>query len=292
MKWHPLLLSNPQVASWYENVARRDRNVADVWLRNIARNLDLALGKRPADLLAMSQPELEEAVSACIDDMFDRELLGSTVQSFMTALSSFLAWHDREIKRSNSIPGARDNPNAEDEIMHEPATLRKVLATAEIRTRAMLLVMAHGGQRPQVIGRVDGSDGLRLRDLVEMTIEKDDVAFTKVPTRIEVSKTLSKNKKRFLFFLSQEGCEAIRAYLRTRIQAGEELTPDSPLFRPYGGAPRFLMRTNIGDAIRRAMRDAGVQGRPYSWRAYYAHHCQFAEAHAPRTTLFRPRGGM
>jgi hypothetical protein len=59
---------------------------------------------------------------------------------------------------------------------------------------------------------------------------------------------------------------------------GEVLTPESPLFRPYGGESRFMIRNNVSDAIRRAMRDAGLQGRPYIWRSYYAHYCQQVES--------------
>jgi hypothetical protein len=63
-----------------------------------------------------------------------------------------------------------------------------------------------------------------------------------------------------------------------RMRAGEHLGPDSPLISAYGGKPRFLLANNIGDAMRHAMRRAGLDGYPYLWRSYYANRCQLVEA--------------
>jgi hypothetical protein len=54
--------------------------------------------------------------------------------------------------------------------------------------------MAFSGLRPQVLGNYDGSDGLRLSDLLEAKIdnEKKLIEFTQIPTLIRVRKPLSK----------------------------------------------------------------------------------------------------
>lgn len=276
--WHATLLPLPEVKSWYENLARRDVDTADDYLRRVGRVLHEALGKTPADLVALPQKQLEDAVTACYTHLFQKGLLGSTVNAFRIAVTSYLAWHRREIERSNAIPGAEEYPNAENETLPDQAVLRGVVAVCEVRTKAMLLVIAHGGQRPQVLGKNDASDGLRLRDLIDLDLNAGTPGFAKVPCQVEVSRNLSKNRKRYFFFLGPEACQAIQAYLQARIERGEELTSDSPLFRPDGGAPRFVARNNLCTSIRLAMQRAGFAGRPYVWRAYYAHHCQFAES--------------
>jgi len=54
--------------------------------------------------------------------------------------------------------------------------------------------MAFSGLRPQVLGNYDGSDGLRLSNLLEAKIdnEKKLIEFTQIPTLIRVRKPLSK----------------------------------------------------------------------------------------------------
>ncbi len=276
-RWHAALLPHGEVKTWYENLARRDAATADDYLRRLGRNLDAAIGKSPVDLLSMTQANLDEAATACIAYMFKQGLAGSTVNAFYVTLKSFLKWHRRALHRDIAIPGADDYLSAENETIPDQAALRRVMQAAEVRTAAMIAVVAQGGQRLQVLGNENASDGLRLRDLRGMTITPDDVTFEATPLRVDVGRSLSKNGKPFFFFLGKEACESLRAYLRTRIRGGETLEPDSPLFRPYGGAPRFLLRNNVGDSIRRAMQTANVPGRPYVWRSYYSHHCQLAE---------------
>lgn len=87
----------------------------------------------------------------------------------------------------------------------------------------MLVLVAHGGLRLQVIGNIDATDGLRLRNLPELRIEGGDVEFEKVPALVNVSKALSKNGSAFFTFLGPEACDHVLAYLRWRIKDGEKL---------------------------------------------------------------------
>ncbi|MEA3202388.1 MAG: hypothetical protein QOI63_54, partial [Thermoplasmata archaeon] len=213
-RWHRMLLHDPRVADWYENRARRSRRSADESLRRIARGTFDALGKTPLDLLAMDQEELENAVSKCIAFHLDqKKLLGSTTNSFYKTLKSFLKWHRRKVERENYIPGAEEYPNAEDATIPDQDALRAALRAATPKTAVMLAVVAQGGQRECVLGGNDGDKGLRLGAFLEMKVTEDDVIFTSVPTRVEVERDLSKNKKRYFFFLGPEACQLVRAYL-------------------------------------------------------------------------------
>ncbi len=276
--WHDRVLPDPDVRSWFDNLARRNVTTADLYLRRLARTLDAALGIKPGALLAMDQAELENAVSTCIAHELDRGILGSTVLGFERSVKSFLKWHNRKVTRDNVVPGGHHHPRAESEAVPDQELLARVLKGAETRTAAIIAVLAQGGVRPQVLGLIDASRGLRLGDFVEATITPEGIEFEEVPTRVVVSRELSKNGKPFFFFLGPESCEYVQAYLRGRVENGERLSVESPLFSPIGGKPRFMLRNNISDCVRRAMRRSGMAGRPYVWRSYYANRCQLAES--------------
>jgi hypothetical protein len=121
-------------------------------------------------------------------------------------------------------------------------------------------------------------DGLRLKDLPEMKIEKGEVVFEKVPTMVVVRKELSKAGHQYFTFLGEEGCEYLKDYLESRLKEGEKLTPDSPILTPKVAPKPFIRSTNIGDMIRTAIRRAGFKWRPYVLRAYFDTQLMLAES--------------
>jgi integrase len=156
------------------------------------------------------------------------------------------------------------------------AELRKVLGAANLRARAAISLMAFSGCRIEVMG--DGRDGLRIGDIPDLKLVSreggQDIEWANVPARITVRAALSKTGKPYFTFLGPEGVGNIEAYLRARILRGETLTARSVVVGTakignhqkevkYGG-------TNIGDAIRSPMRQAGINERPYIWRSYFA----------------------
>ncbi|HUR64451.1 MAG TPA: hypothetical protein VM241_08225, partial [Candidatus Thermoplasmatota archaeon] len=283
--YHEKYADTPELMGWHANLARRPKGetTADYYLRHICRVVEPALRASPVALLKMPQTELEDAVTRCITyeltktNRKGKTNLGSSVNNLRKALNSFLAFHLREVKRDNYIPGAESYPNAEDATIPEQPQLRLVLQAADARTAVCLVVMAQGGQREQVLGR-KGRNGLRLRDLVDLRLDADGTpGFAKVPCQVMVCKELSKNGKEFFFFLGPESCNTILAYLRLRRERGEHLTPDSPLVRPERGEARFMHAGNVGNGIRRAMQRAGVEGYPYLWRSYYCNRADLAQ---------------
>jgi len=277
-RWHDAALGHPEVERWFNNLRRRNGTTADIYLGRLARTLHNAKGMSPVDLLGLEQEALEDAVTDCIEHELDRGLLGSTVVGFVRAVKSFLEWNGRELTRKNHVPDATDHPNAENAAIPVPEQLRAVLKACNAGTAVKLLLVAHGGLRPQILGNIDASDGLRLRDLPDLSIKGNVVDFERTPALVRVPKALSKNKKPFFTFISPEACDHVLAYLRWRVKRGECLGPESPLVTPYGGEPRFTLRSNISGSIRRAMRTAGVEGPPYIWRSYFANRCLLAES--------------
>lgn len=100
----------------------------------------------------------------------------------------------------------------------------------------------------------------------------------KLPTRIVVQDHLSKNRRPFFSFLGPEGCQYLVAYLEQRLQAGEHLTPESPIITRRRRRSTFIRTLNIGDLLRKPMRQAGLKEPPYIWRSYFSSRCLLAEA--------------
>ncbi len=131
-----------------------------------------------------------------------------------------------------------------------------------------------------MLGTYLGDDGLKLKDFPELTIKDNNVEFAKVPTLVIIRRPLSKIRKQYTTFLCEEGCDYLKAYLKSRLELDEKLTPESPIFTPSKSvfAGHHIRTTNIGDLIRKAIRAAGFQWRPYVLRRYFDTRLMMAES--------------
>jgi hypothetical protein len=59
---------------------------------------------------------------------------------------------------------------------------------------------------------------------------------------------------------------------------GEKLTQESPVITPRARIKRFISTTNISDIVRKALRNAGFEWRPYVLRAYFDTQLMLAES--------------
>lgn len=268
----------PDVKRWFEYRASRSKDSASMNLRNLLGSLHAFRGSRPADLLAMSQEDLDAYMQDFVKFFLKKGDTGSYVSKRVDAVKSYLKWHGRKLVRPLYVPGSDESPNAESQEIPTQGKMAEVFMACNLRTAAITAMEAYCGLRPQVLGRSDGSDGLRLSDLPELEVKGKKVAFAKVPTRVKVRKNLSKTRKAYFTFLGPEGCDYLAAYLGSRLEAGEVLRPDSPLFTP-GGEPRFMRRGNIQDSVRLRMRALGVTATTYILRSYFDNRCVMAESH-------------
>jgi len=173
----------------------------------------------------------------------------------------------RRIKVTN--PNA--TPTIDDEQIPSNEELSKIFRASNPRVRTAEAMIAFADLRPQTLGNHDGSDGLVLKDLPELRIEKGEIVFERIPTMIVVKHTLSKTKHKYFTFLIKEGCTYLKEYLEERLRAGERLEPESPLItheRPRASTRKFMITRKTTHLIRMAMRRAGVYKRPYVLRAY------------------------
>jgi len=271
------LLKDADVRRWYENVARGSRVTADVYLRRLGATCK-CLNLKPKDFLEMSEKELGMLLADFVSGLEREGKAGSYIKSCMKAIKSWLSFNMIEVKVKIKIKDADDTPTLRDEHVPNQPELRKIFMCGDLRARSACVLLAHSGLRIETLGNYEGMDGLRLKDLPEMKIEKGEVVFEKVPTMVVVRKELSKAGHQHFTFLGEEGCEYLKDYLESRLKEGEKLTPDSPILTPKVAPKPFIRSTNIGDMIRAAIRKAGFKWRPYVLRAYFDTQLMLAES--------------
>jgi len=276
--WAILAANLADVEPWYRHLQQRNKDSADVIMRNVLRGLAEARGIRPAALLALDDNALHKELEAFVAFYQQKNLLGSTISKYLDSVKSYLSWHDRKIKRPIFIRDAEDHPKAEAQELPVQSTIAALLMECNVRTAVMVSLECFSGLRPRTLGLLDGSDGLRLGDLPELVIREDQASFSKVPAMIQVRKPLSKTRKAYFTFIGPQGADYIVNYLNQRMRQGELLGPDSPLVSAGDGDPRFLHRTNIQNSIRARMKQVGLHASTYVHRSYFNNRLIAAES--------------
>ena len=273
------LLANPDVRRWYENVSRGSQNTAEVWLRRLSRFCDVH-AMTPTELAELGIKDIKTLTHLLEDHitfMEDGNNSPGYISVTVTALKSWLEYHDVKITRKLKIRNKNATPTLENERVPESQELAELFNRAEMRTGAIMALMSKSGLRPEVLGNIDATDGLRIKDLPDLAIIEGMATFIRKPARIVVRSELSKARHRYFTFITDEGGKKLLAYLNDRILSGESLGPDEPVISPdkkrhYGrGAnanKKFLPSRKISNLIRRAMRPR-FKWRPYVLRAFF-----------------------
>jgi hypothetical protein len=267
------LEADADVKRWLANLARGSPITAEVAKRRLGKACEL-LSLTPQGMLERAAKNLK-GLQDSLEDLVAR-LEGdgkapSYIIGILKAVRSWLRYNDVTLTRTIKVRNPSATPTIEDEQVPTKGELTRILRTSTPRVRIAEALIAFADLRPESLGDHTGSDGLMLRDLPELTIEKGKVSFTKTPTMIVVRPPLSKGRHKYLTFLSSEGCTYLKEYLEQRAGLGENLTPESSIIaheRPRAGAKRFVQTRKITHLIRKYMRKAGVRKRPYVLRAY------------------------
>lgn len=257
-----------RLGRWRANVANGSQLYADVSYRRLiafARDAQTT----PALIAAMELAALRRIMEDFLAREKKRGHTGGYIATTLKAIRSWRVYNGKPVVEGLRLPNTTLSPRTDREAMPTPEDLRRVLLAATPHERVAIALMAFGGVRPQVIGSYDGTDGLTVGDLPELTIDGGTVSFSKTPTIVRVRAKNSKTKNAYFTFIGEEGCLAIRQYLEQRLIEGEKVDATTDLVHPDRAAKRFVSTTKIGVAIRRAMRAAGLDQRPYVWRAYF-----------------------
>jgi hypothetical protein len=268
------MLKDEKIKRFHTNLSKGSIVTARMNVSRLGRFQDLT-GVAPSDLVEMEPQRLTDMLIDKFDEFETKQKLRpSYIMEFKKTIKTWLAFNGKKIDLDN-VKIRKITYSTDDEQVPTQDQLRTTLSIAPPKTKVMMSMIAFSFVRPEVLGNYDGSDGLVISDFKEMEIKGDLVDFTKIPTLVSVRDTISKNRRRYLTYLSDEGCECVKSYLEMRLRDGEKLTPESCLLPGVG---KFMSTDSIGKDIRRSMRKAGFQWRPYILKSYGATQLDIGEA--------------
>jgi len=300
------LLEDPTFRRWFRNLARGSEATAIERARVLYRFLR-AHNLTPQQLVDMAKEDItkvEDMLMDFIDEQLEAGKSPGYVENYL-AVRSWLEFNGIRLVRKIKVGNRNQTPTIEDERIPTKEELRKILCYASERARVSIALMAFSGLRPEVLGNMRGTDGLKVKDFPEMEIRDGQVVFKRIPTMIVVRPSLSKIGRRYITFLCEEGCEYLKAYLEKRMAMGEKLTPESPIIAVKPGyekvgkgkrVSRHITTKNITREIREAMRPV-FKWRPYVLRAYFDTQLMIAESrgkisHTYRQFFMGHKGGI
>lgn len=286
------LLDDPNFKKWYQNERRGSVATANERLRRFGR-LHKKYGKLPADFVALGAEGATDFTANMIDEMEKEGVAPNYAANFKKALVSWLDWNSIQLKRRLKIADRGQNVKFIDEQIPLPDEVQRVLDAADFRQKVCISFVAYSGCREEVLGDIEGENGIRLRDLPEMKVNDGKVSFTAIPPRVIVRANLNKSRHQYETFLNEAGCSYVKQYLEwrmsektVRIAKGgkkktippESLTPDSPVVTPERlSVGKFLRSNQISGIIKQAIRAAGYDWRPYVFKAFFAENLTSAE---------------
>jgi len=275
------LLKNNQFKLWVENLERGSVITAAEYFRRIG-HICKAFDTTTQKLARLNDKAAGNFLLQVISHFENKKSAGTNIKGYVRALKSWWSFNEIEVRKKIRIGGSNDYSKYESERVPTPAELQKVLDVANIRAKIALTLVGFCGFRIEVLGDYLGQDGLKVADLPELTIENGTVKFKKIPTIVTVRKCLSKAGHQFSSFLPEQACEYLKQYLELRIRNGEMITPASPVITALAYNPckvgQHIGSNNVGDLMRKAIRAAGFQWRPYILRRYFDTRLMVAES--------------
>ena len=229
---HQILLKNPLIRTWFDETKLRSIRTADVNLRQLGLCLH-ELKLDPAALLdeARSDPvRLRKRFVAYASDLLKRGRLTSYIAKTFVGVSSFLRHHEVEFHGFPRLAVVR-GVSIENERVPTQDELGRLLRALPLRGQVSALLMAHSGLRPGAFSVYRAGDlALRLEDLPDLDITQ--LEFRTLPFLIRVPGGLSKNRRAYITFGSEELSHTLIAYLkerraRQRWSSGDMVAPES-----------------------------------------------------------------
>ncbi len=282
---HRKLLENKKVERWYSNLKARSQITSDTYIRNFGLWLEY-LSLDPDSIISMARDNFDEfkgAVSDVIRDLEKKGTMGSSISTSLKAVLSYLKFNNASVKLGINITNENRNLKAEKEVIPTKDEIAKVLRIATLRERVSISLMAFTGLRPEVLGNIDGTNGLTIGDIPDLKIKDGRIVYEHMPAQISVRPELSKIRTAYFTFLGPEGSEYLKEYLDTRMTSGERLTTKSPVILPIEKQSsekrnRFLLTTLLLRRIKKTIAKAGFEWRPYIFRIYFGTNLDSAEA--------------
>jgi hypothetical protein len=286
------LLDDPNFKKWFQNQKRGSVATAYERLRRFGQ-LHKRYRKLPADFAALGADGATDFVATMIDKMETEGVAPNYAANFKKALASWLDWNKIKLTQRLKIANRGQNVKFLDEKIPLPDEVQRVLDVADLRQKVCISFIAYAGCREEVLGDIEGKNGLKLRDLPEIKIENGTVSFTAIPPRVIVRANLNKSRHQYETFLNEVACNYLKQYLEWRMSEktvriakdgkrktipAETLTPESPVVTPERlSVGKFLRSNQISGIVKQAIRAAVYDWRPYVFKSFFAENMTSAE---------------
>ncbi|MEM4311309.1 MAG: hypothetical protein QXX95_02865 [Nitrososphaerales archaeon] len=168
---------------------------AEERLRRLGRFCEVT-GYNPKSLIEFKRSN-PEGFDNFIMDFVDKSLKSekpAQVRNNLITIRSWLAHFGLKLERKIKLPVE----DYVEEIVPSKEQLASILRHCDPRSRVIASLMAFSGIRPESIGNYLGSDGLRIKDLPELHIDKGTVTFEKVPHHHHCEKDFEQGKASIL----------------------------------------------------------------------------------------------
>ncbi len=292
-----VLLSDPDVSRWYNNLARGSPYTASRGLGILGRFCEMH-HMTPRELADLAMRDVRTATDLLEDHvtmMESKNYSPGYVANHVKTAKSWLRHFDVEIRRRIKISAMGPAPVLENERVPNAAEMAEIYSRAGLRESVIISLMAKAGLRPEVIGNYDGTNGLQMRDLPDIVTYRGETRCVRAPCMIVVRRTLSKARHQYFTFLTGSATGQITAYLNDRIAHGESLHDDSPVISPdhlhrtsrgKNSSKDFLPTARVSKLVRQTFRPR-FSWRPYVLRAYFDTQLLIAEAKGKMAHDFR-----
>ena len=220
-----------------------------VYIRRI-KKFENVTGITKENMLNMDADDIYDLKKWFISEMQKKGHAPSYTHSVLKAVKSWLKYNRISVDKVK-VKNSGSTPTLRDEKVPDPEIVDKIIETGwDDRTRIMTALMAYAGLRPESIGNHNGSDGLIV----------DDVQGDK----IRIRETISKNGREYFVIITEKLRTDIERYVKK-----EGLTGSDPLI--YSQVTKKHCTTkNIRSLIRKVIRKAGYDYRPYLLRRWYS----------------------
>lgn len=274
-----LLKKDANLRRWYNNLKEGSIITAEVGLRRMGRACRL-FNTTPAKLAKMSKKQATDFLIDLVAELRSQGKQPKYISHFVKVMKNWFGFNGIQITERIKVSNNAKKPSkVAKEQSPTPEQFRLVLNQADIKQKVECTLVGFAGLREETIGDYLGEDGLKVMDLPEMKVDKEEktVTFEKIPTMIIVRPNLSKAGHQYITFMPDEGCQYIKQLLELRMSNGETLTAESPIDTSLkwhgkalkGGPVGHITTRKIGTSMKKPIVKAGFDWRPYILRTYF-----------------------
>jgi len=192
-----------------------------------------------------------------------KKLAPGSVANYVSAIKNRLQYDSVQLSKIR-IPNRHVHPTIAEETVPTKDLIISFLSHANLSAQVIIALISFLGVRFHVMA------GLKISDFPELKIVDKKVEFGKMPTLVKIRLELSKNKKAYLTFLIEFGCNILKRWLEYRLRQGESLTANS-LIMPVETERTFTKQASvIARRLYTVFEKVDYKSRPYSLKNFFA----------------------